>query len=142
MTYSYVFRDHTADILFEVHANSSRDICKGAALALFETMVDPTSVAGTNTFQVHVDADTIEHLLFDFLSELIFIKDAEAVIFKDLSVKILETGDGLELEAEITGDHIDLPKHDLKVDVKAVTLHLFKVEEKDGLWNATVLLDI
>jgi SHS2 domain-containing protein len=35
-----------------------------------------------------------------------------------------------------------LLQHVLRVDVKAVTLHRFRVIQESGLWKATVVLDI
>ena len=46
------------------------------------------------------------------------------------------------LEALMEGEEIAPMRHRLLVDVKAVTMHLFRVERVDNLWRATVVLDI
>ncbi len=42
----------------------------------------------------------------------------------------------------VSGEKIDSGKHDLVVDVKAVTLHRFRVEKTQRGWEAVVILDI
>ncbi len=46
------------------------------------------------------------------------------------------------LEATVYGDKIHVNKQSMRVDVKAITYHHFKVEEKNGKWQAFVVLDI
>ncbi|MFQ5961859.1 MAG: archease [Candidatus Methylomirabilales bacterium] len=46
------------------------------------------------------------------------------------------------LRATIWGDQIDHSKMPLKLDVKAVTYHLFALEETTDGWKAMVVLDI
>jgi SHS2 domain-containing protein len=48
----------------------------------------------------------------------------------------------LRLTADARGETINPDKHDLIVDVKAVTLHRFKVERTARGWEALVVLDI
>ena len=45
------------------------------------------------------------------------------------------------LHAEAWGEELYPEKHELLVDVKAVTLHRFCVEKKESGWEATVILD-
>jgi SHS2 domain-containing protein len=40
------------------------------------------------------------------------------------------------------GEPIDLNKHELLVDVKAVTMHLFEVKKLNGEWFARVIVDV
>jgi SHS2 domain-containing protein len=42
----------------------------------------------------------------------------------------------------LAGEELDMNRHDLVVDVKAVTLHQFRVEKTDRGWEAFVILDI
>lgn len=40
------------------------------------------------------------------------------------------------------GEKLDPTRHRQRADVKAVTLHHFKLEKADGGWSANVILDI
>ena len=48
----------------------------------------------------------------------------------------------LHLTADACGEMLNPDKHDLIVDIKAVTLHRFKVEQTARGWEALVILDI
>jgi len=81
-------------------------------------------------------------LLFDFLQELIYFKDAERLLLRTREVRIDERDQKCFLKAETTGEPLDAARHHQRADVKAVTLHDFSVEKEDGGWKARVLLDI
>jgi SHS2 domain-containing protein len=46
------------------------------------------------------------------------------------------------LDATVAGEQIDPRRHELRADVKAVTFHRFRVEEKQGVWTAEIVFDI
>ena len=72
---------------------------------------------------------------------IVFLKDADYIIFNKVKVKI-KKNEKYHLFAELWGDTIDPDKHDLKNDVKAVTMHQFKVEKTAKGWKAFVILDV
>ena len=57
-------------------------------------------------------------------------------------VEILKDKDIYHLTAEATGEKLNPLRHELLVDVKAVTLHRFTVKQTPEGWEATVILDI
>ncbi len=139
---SYTFIDHTADVLFEAEAATLEELFVQSALALEETQVDLAKVEEKESLKITGKNKKIDLLLFDFLDDLIFHKDADLLIFTRFEIKITKNEEGYSLECEAFGEKLDQQKHELKVDVKAVTLHLFEVKEIEGGWKAKVLLDI
>lgn len=129
----------TADVAFEVYGKYVDDLFENAALALFETMVNTKSIINHQSLTINLQSDSLEDLLFDFLDQLIFLKDARGMVFANFKVKI--SGE-YQLQAEVSGEEIDPLKHQLKTDVKAVTLHRFKVEETKRGYQARVVLDV
>lgn len=81
-------------------------------------------------------------LLWVFLQELIFYKDARRLLLHADSVEIKEEDGTFFLEATVSGEEIAAERHRLLVDVKAVTLHRFQVAFQENLWKATVVLDV
>jgi SHS2 domain-containing protein len=81
-------------------------------------------------------------LLFDFLQELIYFKDAEQLLLRVREVSIDEKDGEFFLKAKTAGEPLDAARHHQRADVKAVTLHDFSVEKQDEGWKARVLLDI
>jgi SHS2 domain-containing protein len=94
------------------------------------------------TRQIELSNDEIDMLLFDFLQELIYFKDAERLLLRVRGVQIDEKKGKYFLKAEAVGEPLDAARHHQRADVKAVTLHDFCVEKKNGGWKARVILDI
>jgi SHS2 domain-containing protein len=90
---------------------------------------------------------TVEHeardlLLFNFLQELIYYKDAEQLLLRVKQVQIVVVDHQYVLQATAYGETLDPGRHHQRVDVKAVTLHQFRLEQTDRGWEACVILDI
>jgi SHS2 domain-containing protein len=47
-----------------------------------------------------------------------------------------------ELKATVRGERYQSTKHDLQVDVKAITYHKLIIEKHDDFWLARVFVDI
>jgi SHS2 domain-containing protein len=84
-----------------------------------------------------VDTD---RLLYDFLTELIIIKDVDSLLFK--SFRITVGRDAKSLVCIASGEAIDRERHDLRNDAKAVTMHMFGIRRSGRTWKATIVLDI
>jgi len=138
----YKFFDHTADVLFEAEGKSLDELFEAAGLATEETQVDLKDVKQKIKKEISLEKDNVEMLLFDFLQELIFLKDAELLLFSKIKVDVKEEKSIYRLKAQLVGEKIDPKKHNLKVDVKAVTLHRFEVKKTKTGWFARVILDI
>ena len=142
MKSNYKYLDHTADILFEARAPTVEQLFEQCALAVEEAMVELKTVGKSKKQSIKAEGSTLEKLLFDFLNELVYLKDAEQFLGRNFDVSVVQTEVGYILKCNASGEKINTQKHHLKVDVKAITLHLFTVEKiKDG-WKATVLMDI
>jgi SHS2 domain-containing protein len=137
----YKFIDHTADVMFEAFGKNLNEVFENAALATFEVQCGLDNVDCNVKKKIKLSNDNVQDLLFDFLEELIFLKDAKYLIFKKFKVKILEKNKFF-LEAIVGGEKINPEKHELKVDVKAVTLHHFELKKVKDEWKCKVLLDI
>lgn len=141
MAYRYLENIAKADAAFEVKAESLKGLFKDAALALFGLMVDLNSVEAKESRQIILENKKIEDLLFDFLEELVFLKDKDYILFKEFQIDI-SFNKKYKLKAQAKGEMINPQKHKLEVDVKAITLHLFKVEQKNKIWYARIVVDI
>ena len=113
------------------------------AAALLRTMTEaPERVARQQKLNVQLEHEELDMLLFSFLQELIFYKDARQLLLHADSVQIEQRNGTFRLEATLSGEQIDAERHRLLVDVKAVTLHRFQVEFGDNRWKAVVVLDV
>lgn len=128
-----------ADVAFEVENRDLGRLFSESAQALFEVMADLSVVEPKVDKMVELTADSVDKLLFEWLSELIYLKDKDFFLFSKFEVSI---SGQRSLKAQAWGEVIDLDKHKLKVDVKAVTYHMFYLKQENGLWRAQVVLDI
>jgi SHS2 domain-containing protein len=143
MPYRYLEDIATADVAFEAWGATVEEMFVASAEAVMNAMVsDLDSIDRSERRPLQFDADEIEMLLFDLLQELVFYKDAQQLLLRVSDVQIKRRGDRFLLLAEACGEEIDPQKHDLVVDVKAVTMHRFKVEQSSRGWEALVVLDV
>ncbi len=130
-----------ADCAIEIEATDLDDLFVTAARALAETMVDPTTAPAVVDRTVELSARSLDLLLFDWLSELVYLKDAEQLVFVRTDVHVREQHRWC-LTARLAGARLDPARVVLRADVKAVTLHEFRVERAAHGWRARVVLDI
>ena len=131
-----------ADIAFVARGDSLPSLFEAAARALTEVMVDRRTVVGCVERMLELRSSTVDRLLYDFLTELIVIKDVESLLFKEFKVSVASAR-GERLTCVAKGEEIDRQRHALRNDVKAVTMHMFGVKKlRGGRWEATVVLDI
>ena len=139
---SYTFIDHTADVLFKAVGTTLEELFEQCALATEETQVNISKIEHKETITITGESEKIDRLLFDFLDDLVYHKDAELLIFNKFDIKIEQKNGQYTLNCQATGEKLSHEKHEPKVDVKAVTMHLFEVTEIEGGWEAQVILDI
>jgi len=131
----------TADAAFKAEGDSLAELFEACALATFDVMIDLDKVEPKEKKHIELEHEKIDQLLFEFLEEIIFLKDADAMVFSKFDIKIGKN-ELYKLTANIFGEEIDLEKHVSKSDVKAVTYHMFEVKEENEKWTAMVILDI
>lgn len=143
MPFRFLEEIATADVAFEAWGNSREELFSASAAALLNTMTAaPEEVARHEEVAILLKHDELELLLFSFLEELIFLKDARRLLLHADTVRIAVLEGTYHLEATVKGERIDTVRHCLLVDVKAVTLHLLQVTYEDSVWKAVVVLDV
>ncbi|QEM69275.1 archease [Geobacter sp. FeAm09] len=141
----YRFLDHiaTADVAFEAWGATREELFAAGAEALLHTMVhDPGAVERREHAAIALEEGELDLLLFSFLQELVFLKDARQLLLHPDEVRIAENGGRFRLDSAVRGERIDRRRHPLVVDVKAVTLHRLRVACEAGIWRAVVVLDV
>ena len=141
----YRFNDEfsTADVAFEACGSTLEELFISSAAALLRTMsAAPQEVAKRQELAIRLEHEELDLLLFSFLQELIFYKDARRLLLHADTVRIDGQKGSYSLVAHVSGEQIDAARHRLLVDVKAVTLQRLRVVFKDNLWKAVVVLDV
>ncbi|MBI3812072.1 MAG: archease [Nitrospirae bacterium] len=144
MTQGYTFPEDQviSDLVFEATGDTPAELFQAAGLALFEVMADTGRVHPRIRKEIRLKHAQIDQLLYDWLSELIYLKDAAGLLFKEFSVQLTQDNDW-SLVATVRGEPIDPKRHGLRADAKAVTYHQFEVVQTEtGSWKARVVVDI
>jgi SHS2 domain-containing protein len=133
------FLDHPADVGFEAWGITREEAFENAARALVSLRVNLDSVAPLESRTVQVQGSDWLSLLVNWLSEILYLQDAERWLPCDFKFTDLrETG----LTAMVQGEKFNPSKHHLKSLVKAITYHQLAFEKQGDLWRARVFVDV
>ena len=130
--------DHTADVGIVAYGDSVEEVFINAAYGMFSLIADLEKVAEVIRHEIVAEAPDQEELLVTWLNELLYLFDADNLIFSRFEISDLGKD---RLRAIAYGEKVDPARHDLKTQVKAATYHLLKLE-KGNRFRAQVILDI
>lgn len=136
---SYEIIDHTADILVKAYGKTLAETFEHAAQAMFDIITDNSDIESVGEYTIELDAPTLDQLLVDWLSELLFLHGAHNTVFGFFHVSLDRKT--CKLSAKVFGEQYDIAKHRIGVEIKAVTYHLLEVRKKSP-YHVQVLFDI
>jgi len=143
MPYRFLEDIAIADAAFEAWGRTPEEMIAAASDATLNIMVrDLDTVRDRDCRRFQAQDPQIDMLLFRVLQELIYLKDAENLLLRVRAVKLRRQGDTWMAAVEARGEPMNRHRHDLIVDVKAITLHRFCVRQAAGRWTATVVADV
>jgi SHS2 domain-containing protein len=131
--------EHTADVGLRVRAADLDGLFAEAGRALFSLIVaNLESVGAVEEVTFQIVGDRRDDLLFDWLGELLYTFEARRVVLGEFRVNVGEHG----LDASAWGEALDTRRHEIDVEVKAITYHGLKVERDGDEWLAEVIVDL
>ncbi len=143
MPFNFLEEMATADIAFEAWGENLEETFISAADATMNVMVEElNSIQPRERREFRLENDELDLLLFDLLQELIYYKDSEKLMLRIHQARVEGNAKPYVLEAVALGEKLDPERHHPRVDVKAVTLHHFRLEKTKRGWEALVILDI
>jgi SHS2 domain-containing protein len=131
--------EHTADVGFEAFGQTREEVFANAARALMSIIVDLDTVAPASQVPVQAEGSGLLDLLVNWLSEVVYLFDAERWLFRDFEVRSLT---GRSISAVARGEPFDPGHHQVNLLVKAITYHQLALEETGDGWRAQVYVDI
>jgi SHS2 domain-containing protein len=138
----YEYSDEiTSDQLFRAYGTTLPEVFRNAGKAMFGVMADLEEVEIDCEIEVKAEGIDEQHLLYDWLSNLLLEFEVEGVFFAEFSINSIEEkpGEGFQLISIAKGSQI-LPE--LRTHVKGVTLHRFSLERVNNGYKATVVVDV
>ena len=143
MPYRFLEEEATSDVAFEATGEDLSRVFRSAGDALMNVMVDNIDAIQTREKRlIEIDNRDLDLLLLDVLQALVYYKDAEQLLLRITQADIKKAKNVWHVKATAKGEYLDRERHHLLVDVKAVTLHDFRLEQAENGWKAHVILDI
>ena len=132
----FEYLDHTADIGIKAYGQTLEECFENAALGMFTILFGGSEIKEVGEFEIRLEAPDLEQLLVDWLSELLYLHEADELAFCSCSVKL----EGAKLDARVKGEAFNPERHVVDTQIKAVTYHMLEVDEEKGY--VQVLFDI
>ena len=132
----YTLIDHTADMMVRANGSTLEECFENAAFALFDQTVDLSNIGTSEETDIRVTGIDDEDRLYSFLSEMLFIEDADNLILKEFDVRF----EGDDVVCRAKGETLDRSRHRIRSEVKAVTYHMMEVDREAP--SVTVLFDV
>jgi SHS2 domain-containing protein len=139
LTKRFEIFDHTADIGLIVYGENLRALFENAGEAFFRLITDVRRVRYRVEKRIDLGGESLDRLMVDWLSELLYFHDVENLLFRGFKVEAVGK-DGLK--AVVKGEPYQEGVHVIKTVVKAVTYHRIEVRQEKGRWKAQVVLDL
>jgi SHS2 domain-containing protein len=136
----FKYLEHTADAEFIAYGQTLDEAFVNAARAMCGLVVDPVKVQSSESREISLIAGSPEDLLYDWLSELLYLSEVDYLVFSRFEAKITKDGE-YWLQGKAYGEKIR-PGHEVSLHIKAVTYHDLRVEKRNNIYEAQVLLDI
>ncbi len=140
----FKFEEHTADVKVRCWGKDLEEAFAQAAYALMETITpNLNKIFKVKSKSIKIVSEDREALLFDFLSELLYIFDVERLLFSQIKLKFIKkVEDQFELEANLKGEIFNKEKHEIGTEVKAITYSYMNIEIRNNNVEIQVIFDI
>jgi len=139
MKKKYKFINHTADVGIKVWGESLESLLENAAYSMFDILTELDKVKVKESLGVEIEGKKTDELLADWLRNLLYKFNGEGYLLREFNIEeISKKG----LKAKVRGEKLDLSRHTLKTEIKAVTYHGLEVKKTGQGWEAQVIFDV
>lgn len=138
----FEYLPHPADARFIAHGTTLEETFEQAAYAMFGVIIQTDALKPERSVDIELESEGLENLLYDYLSELLYLFEVEEIVFGRFRVySIGKAGSRYMLKGSASGESLDTERHEFGTEVKAVTYHQLKIEKEDGEYSAHVIVD-
>ena len=143
MPYKYLEEIASADVAFHAWGENINEMFLSAADATLNVLIEDIHLVKSSIIkECHLQEEALDVLLYKFLEQIVFYKDAENLLLKAVAISVKNEGEIKLLDGEFLTEKIDPSRHKLYLDIKAITLCELKVFYKNGLWESIVVVDV
>ena len=135
----YKLINHTADLGIHVFGTDPVELFANAAFATFDMLTEIDSLKSLKATNLRVTGDDWSDLMVNWLRELLYLWNGKELLVKKAQILALSEK---ELSANVELDPFDPDRHEIKIEIKAVTYHQIQVSEGPKGWEAKIIFDI
>ncbi len=136
-----VYEDHTADIWLVGSGDSPEMVLSRMIYGLYGAVADRFEIREVGKTRIVLEANSLDLILVDLISEALYYLDAERKIFTNIRVG-LSKGSPFRLILDAVWCHYDIPEGAKGSEIKAATYHGAYLKPLSGGWEGRILLDI
>ena len=137
---SYKYLEHSTDAFIEVKAKNLEEAFLVAGKSVVETIIDLKNIQEVEKKSIKVKGRNLHNLLYNWLEEIVTITITDGFAIGNFSVNIKKNAE-YEIVSKISGEKLDLKKHNFKIEIKSPTFHLMEIKENDEI-TMQYLLDL
>jgi|TARA_Y100000780_G_scaffold101336_1_gene91898 SHS2 domain-containing protein len=137
---SYKYLEHATDALIEVKAKTLEEAFVVAGKSVVDTIIDLNNIQEIEEKNIKVKGRNLLNLLYNWLEEIVTITITDGFAIRNFSVSIKKNKE-CQIISKISGEKLDLKKHNFKVEIKSPTFHLMEIKEDDEI-TMRYLLDL
>ncbi len=114
--------EHTADVKYLIKGDNLNEAFELCGYSYGMTLTNLLEIQQVEKIEFQIESEDLESLLYDFISELIFLFDTSNVIISNFTkVEVLEKNKRFSLTIEGIGEQFSQEKHELGTEIKAMT---------------------
>ena len=137
MNKKYEILDHPADLKIKAFGKDLPEVFVNMALAIASEQLPAQNQSQEPAEEIVVGSDSLESLLVDWLSEILYRGEVNKKIYTDFEVTEFSENP-YKIKAKIKG----VPVESKNIDIKAVTYHELEIKKIDDHGEAIVIFDI
>ncbi|MGH7805053.1 MAG: archease [Candidatus Binatia bacterium] len=131
--------EHTADVGLRVEAGDVGDLVATAIRGMFDVIGSANFPAGERrAIEIEAHGETAAERLRDALRAALREFDRDGFF----AVEARGADDGQVTRVTAVGGAFDPARHEFRTEIKGVTWHALRVEQRGAIWQADVVFDV
>lgn len=135
----YELIEHAADLGIRVYGKDAGALFENAAYALFDLITDVSSLKDQMHQSITITGMDWPDLMVNWLRELLFLWNGKEQLVRSAKIHTLTEK---QITADILYAEFKPSRHEIKLEIKAVTHHMASVVKKTSRWEAQIIFDV
>ena len=120
--------EHTADAGIRAESSTLSEAFHEVSLAFTEIITGGSLPDTKNNFEINIESSSLDSLLVNYISHLIYLFDTENFLVSSVEVSI-KSGLSNTVSGTLKGDFYNEAIHGYGVEIKAVSYHMLEISE-------------